>query len=1027
MKKQAILPLFALMLMLSGTATRLAASPPLGMKLLVLAASQSDSGYVAISSYLNQLGTPYDVIFISDLNPDGLGNRFSGLSLIDTATGNGRYQGIIQTDGSFTVCTSNCQSLLSTADWTKLQSYEAQYKVRVVAYDTYPDAEWGLVPADSGTAYSQASPLNVTLTPAGAAVFSYLNSTNPIPVGGAGDASIWGYRATTTAATNETTTPLLITGNYVVAVTHTTADGRETMALTIDNYPGLIHSTALAYGVINWVTRGVFLGSRRVYLNPQIDDLLLGNRLYAPTLPQCPNDSTCPTLFATAQDLDALATWQSNLQADPQFQSFRTTFAFNGIGTTWYSASDPIFPAIVSLNPQFRWLSHTWDHANLDCFSLDANGACVPATLSQSLSELTQNLNVAPSLGFALDRTSMVTPFNGGLTNSSFIQAAAQVGLQYIVTADDPPGPNLGTASSMVPSIFLIPRRGNNLFDDVSTPQTGVYGSWPDEYNAKFGPSSTTPLYNQNLTYEQIIDVESQLVFQNNMVTYEPYPLGYHIDNSSTYDGTHSMFSDLLDAAIRKYKQLFTLPVITLDMSEIGPLLMNRAGYNASGVAGVYTPGVGVTLTTRNAAVVPVTGACSESLCSMYGSQYQDNVAMNANSTITLSLSPTEGTTLASLSVNPASNAGGSSSTGTVLLSNPAPLGGARVDLSSNNAAVTLPASVTVPPGSTTAPFNLAIASGASSGSVTIQAAYHAASKAAILSITSNSIALASILVSPGSITGGSSSMATVTMSKAAPVGGVTINLTSSTASATVATSVTVTAGNTAANFTIQSQNVSTTTSATLAANYNGVTKTAILTITPAVSATLASVSVNPASVTPGMSPTGTVRLSAPAPTGGITIDLWTNGSPAFVPPSVTVATGASTATFSVTTMNVTSSTQGTITAFYNGTVQTATIIVAPAMTANLVGLSVGPESIAAGKTSTGTVTLSAPAPAGGITIDLWTNGSPAFVPSSVTVAAGASSATFTVSTIGVTTSTQDTITAFYNGSVQSATITVTP
>jgi hypothetical protein len=59
-------------------------------------------------------------------------------------------------------------------------------------------------------------------------------------------------------------------------------------------------------------------------------------------------------------------------------------------------------------------------------------------------------------------------------------------------------------------------------------------------------------------------------------------------------------------------------------------------------------------------------------------------------------------------------------------------------------------------------------------------------------------------------------------------------------------------------------------------------------------------------------------------------IYLWTNGFPAFVPESVTVAPGATSATFRVTTNFVTSSTQSTITAFYLGTIQTATITVSP-------------------------------------------------------------------------------------------------
>lgn len=677
-----------------------ASSPPVEMKILLLATSQSDISYLSISSYLRQLGTPYQTVFVSSLPPDGSGNRLSQIPLTDSATGNGLYQGIIQTDGSFNVCSNTCQSLLSASDWSKLNNYQLQYKVRVVSYYTYPDPQWGLQAGDQGGSYSQTNPLNVSVTTAGAAVFPYLNAANPIPVGQ--DASnIWAYRALPIAGANETTTSILSAGSYTVGVTHTTADGRETMALTMDNYPGLLHSTVFSYGVVNWVTRGVFLGSRRIYLNTQIDDLLLGNRLYAPTLPQCPNDQSCPTLFATGDDLHALANWQAGLQADPQFQSFHATFAYNGIGTTWFPPSDPVFAAISSLNNKFRWVSHTWSHGNLDCYTTDANGACVPATLAQAQAELNQNIAVAPSLGVTLDRTGMVTPFNGGLANPAFLQAAAGAGIQYIVTADDPPGPNLGKVDPVNPGIFEITRRGNDLFDNVSVPQTGVYGCWPDEYNAKYGPNGTQPLYSQNETYAQIIDIESQKIFRNNLITYEPYPLGYHIDNSSTYDGTHSMFSDLMDAAIAKYKKMYTLPVITLDMGDIASLLMGRASYNSSGVTGVYTPGVGVTLTTQNAATIPVTGACSQDSCTSYAGQLQDNVAMGAHGTVSLSLSAAEGASLASLDLNPTSVASGSAAIGTVTLSNAAPSGGVTVTLASNNAAATVPASVTVAAGAT--------------------------------------------------------------------------------------------------------------------------------------------------------------------------------------------------------------------------------------------------------------------------------------------------------------------------------------
>ncbi len=143
-------------------------------------------------------------------------------------------------------------------------------------------------------------------------------------------------------------------GSYTVAVTHTLANGQQILALTMDNNPTLVHSMALGYGVINWVTDGIFLGSRKVYLNPEVDDFLLGNWIYAPSQhPACEARATYPTYFETGPDLQAMANWQTNLQSDPQFQGYRATYGFNGIGTTWFASDDPIWAAIKSLNSQF--------------------------------------------------------------------------------------------------------------------------------------------------------------------------------------------------------------------------------------------------------------------------------------------------------------------------------------------------------------------------------------------------------------------------------------------------------------------------------------------------------------------------------------------------------------------------------------------------------------------------------------------------------------------------------------------------
>jgi hypothetical protein len=1014
--------------LVAATIPSLVAAPlPVVMKVLVLTGSTNEAGYKSITGVLDQIGVPYQGVALSSTSRDSSGNRLSRMSFTDTTTGNGLYQGIIVTDSNFGSCGSSC---LSAADWTTLDNYSLQYSVRLASYYTQPQAKWGLIAADSGANYTASSPLNVNLTSAGSTLFSYMNSNNAVPVGGVGTSSIKAYRATATAASNEITTPILTAGAYTVGVTHTTADGREVMALTMDNAPGLLHSAVFAYGVVNWVTKGVFLGSRQVYMNPQIDDMLLGNRLYAPTLPQCPNDDSCPTLFATPQDLQALVNYQNNLKADPMFATFHSTYAFNGVGTTWFPASDPIFAAIRNLGSNFTWITHTWDHPNLDCYSTTNNGTCIPATSAQALSELNQNINVAPSLGINLDRTSIVTPYGSGLTNPNFVNAAVQVGLKYIMSSAPPADPLVGQPSSINSNLYQIPRIAPNLFDDASVPQTGAYGSETDEYNAIFGPGGSQQQYSQKQTYAQIIDHESDALLLNAFLRYDPCLIAFHIDNASAYDGTHTMYTDLLDATIAKYKKVFNLPVLTLDMKDLAPVFMARASLKSAGVSGVYTPGVSVVLKTTKAGTIPITGACSQASCGSYGGQIQDGVVMSANSTVTLSLNANEGVTLSSVSVNPTAVTAGTAATGTVTLSGAAPSGGLSVALSSNNAAATVPGSVLVPAGTNTATFNIATNTVSTTANATITASYASATRTANVTVSPAAVAaLSSLSLSSASTVGGTPVTATLTLTQAAPSGGVTVGLSSNNASAVVPASVVIAAGSTNATFTITTSTVASAVSATITASYQGVSKTATLNVTAANgSVTLASVSLNPVATTGGTTVAGTLTLSGPAPSGGITVALsGSNSAAATQPASVLVAAGATTAAFTVTTKTVTTTLSDTITASYAGISKTAQLIV-NATPANLevASVSVSPTTVKGGSNSTGTVSLNAAAPAGGISVELWTNGDPAFVDESVFIPAGATSATFPITTIELGTDMMGTITAFYNGHSKTATITVT-
>jgi hypothetical protein len=383
------------------------------------------------------------------------------------------------------------------------------------------------------------------------------------------------------------------------------------------------------------------------------------------------------------------------------------------------------------------------------------------------------------------------------------------------------------------------------------------------------------------------------------------------------------------------------------------------------------------------------------------------------------------GTTMGvALALNPTSVVGGNTSIGTVTLTAPAPNGGAVVSLSSSNSPVAnVPSGVTILSGNTSATFSITTYQVSNSTSVTITASYAGTTGTANLGVTA--VQLSSLTLSPTSVVGGNTSTGTVTLTAPAPNGGAAVSLSSNNSSvASVQASVTVASGNTKATFTVNTSPVSISNSVTITASYAGTTKTANLTVT---AIQLSSLTLSPTSVVGGNISTGTVTLTAPAPNGGAAVSLSSNNSSvASVQASVTVAGGNTKATFTVNTSPVSISNSVTITASYAGTTRTANLTVT-VMTVQLSSLTLSPTSVVGGNISTGTVTLTAPAPGGGTVVSLSSSNSlVASVPASVTVASGNTSATFTVSTTRPPyISTSVTISATYAGSRKTARLTV--
>jgi hypothetical protein len=400
------------------------------MKLLLLAGNGTEPGFYALEMFLIQIGIPFDVLLTKD--------QPSVPPLSDGGI-NGYYQGIILSTGNLAVCDPTCHSGLAADQWQKLDDYAAAFGVRTLVYYGWPDAKYGLV--WKATRDATTTPVNAAFTAAAANVFSYLKQTNPVPIA---NATI--YTTTTTAATGETTTPLLTVNGDPVVVLHTKPDNRKYLAATFDNNAYLLHSMAFNYGLINWVAKGVFLGGRKIYLSPQVDDMFIADGLYDPARPECnptnpaqdqtvEPDPPCPSLRIKLGDLTALTTWQSALRLQAQTKDFKFLWAYNGLGTTAAGGGgllDRLVLAVQLYRSSYFWANHTYNHENLDCYAPVPNShVCAPATYAQSLSELDQNIAVATKLKLPLDTSGMVTPDISGLNNPNFMQAAYDRGIRY--------------------------------------------------------------------------------------------------------------------------------------------------------------------------------------------------------------------------------------------------------------------------------------------------------------------------------------------------------------------------------------------------------------------------------------------------------------------------------------------------------------------------------------------------------------------------------------------------------------------
>ena len=251
-----------------------------------------------------------------------------------------------------------------------------------------------------------------------------------------------------------------------------------------------------------------------------------------------------------------------------------------------------------------------------------------------------------------------------------------------------------------------------------------------------------------------------------------------------------------------------------------------------------------------------------------------------------------------------------------------------------------------------------------------------------------------------GSMTGAGTDTCTVTLSPAAGANGQVVSLSSSATAVTVPSSVTVAAGATTASFTATVSAVSTAETATLTASSGGGTKTYGISLGASVpTLTLSGTSVSFGTVNVGGKGTGSVTLSSTGK-AAVTVSAGSVSGAGYTISGVTfplTLNAGQTATLGIAfSPTAAGAVSGTVTLTSNSSSgATSTISLSGTGQPVLSSLSCASGSMTILGTDTCTVTLNAAAGAGGEVVNLSSSLSAVTVPSTVTVAAGATTATF--------------------------------
>lgn len=535
----------------------------LSFKLLLLSATNNpveEPSLELIKMVLTSYHIPFDHQYLT-----ANGKRLSDqpISLINQDT-SGKYYGIITTTGqlNFKNERGEMESALTPEQWGLLEKYENDFRIRRVSLYSFPHNGIGveqsggfLSPESTHINFNNLSKINIDIDSTG------LQKNIDIPA-----SKIWFYPTQVKDANKAV--PFLFFEyegkKNVGSIIATFPDKRKQMHFFFSQDQNSLASILISSLWINWLTKGVYQGKRRIHFNIQVDDFFLSTRLW---------ESSKSEIYRINQnEIASFITWQKGMmQYLSGNRNYKIELAFNGWGVldNGTIAHDQLYLYLKSRVEEFNWVSHTYSHPILNDMAFDPID-----------SDLKKNVSFADNFFGPFKNyfsfQSIVTPGISGLFNKEAINAFFNN--QIIFAIGDNSRPELAPLKlynarysteelNGKSGLLIIPRYPTQVYFNVSTPP-----ELTAQYNVLY------PQLGGKVGFEQIYSDEVKRVSRL-LFLYDPSAHMFHQANLRLFNygenqvSLLSLWMNQIAIEVRKY---MTLPILSLKMDDLALMYKDR-------------------------------------------------------------------------------------------------------------------------------------------------------------------------------------------------------------------------------------------------------------------------------------------------------------------------------------------------------------------------------------------------------------------------------------------------------------------